>query len=296
MHCSRSSQRGFTLIELLVVIAIIAILAGMLLPAMAKAKDKASGASCMNNTKQLMVAWRMYADDYDDRLPYAYGDDGDARNYAAAWVHGSVDFPSPPSAQSGNVNNWDITKTLADGSIWPYTGKSADIYRCPADKLTITPASGPYRGQKRNRVRSNSMSAYVGGNKGVITWFADPNKIYVFRKSSDFLRPGPSQTWVLVDEHPASLNDGFFCTVMTSYNPSAPGNGIGGAELPDVPASYHNGACGFSFADGHSEIHKWRDPRTKPKTDYVLRAPWTVSQPNNPDIQWLWSRTSAWKL
>jgi prepilin-type N-terminal cleavage/methylation domain-containing protein/prepilin-type processing-associated H-X9-DG protein len=283
-----STRRGFTLIELLVVIAIIAILASLLLPALSKAKAKGEGASCLNNTKQLMIAWRMYSEDFNDRLPWAYADDGDARDYPAGWVHKSEDF------LASNTANWNPTNTLMDGSIWKYTGPSAKIYQCPADKLTVKPDSGPFRNQFVRRLRSNSMNAWVGGNKGVVTWFGDGKKLYYYTKSSDFIAPGPSQTWVLVDEHPASMNDGFFCVDMNAYNPSALNNGLGGARLPDVPASYHNGACGFSFADGHSEIKSWKDKRTKPPTAKTL-INYTVDQPNNLDIAWLWSRTSAWR-
>jgi prepilin-type processing-associated H-X9-DG protein len=104
----------------------------------------------------------------------------------------------------------------------------------------------------------------------------------MFLKDSDFV--APAETWVLVDEHPDSINDAFFCTDMN------PAPNLAGARLQDCPASYHNGACGFSFADGHSEIHKWKDSRTMPKVkrrDYV-----EGNQSNNKDVQWLWDHTT----
>jgi prepilin-type N-terminal cleavage/methylation domain-containing protein/prepilin-type processing-associated H-X9-DG protein len=261
--------RGFTLIELLVVIAIIAILAGMLLPALAKAKAKGQGIMCMNNTKQLMMAWRLYTDDANDRLPYAYSDG------PGAWVYGIEDW-------SGKSDNWDVTNTLAKGAIWKYTGPTDKIYKCPADIYTIKPSSGPYKGQAMVRIRSNSMNAWCGMHDGRPTWFGNSPPWRMFLRNSDFV--APSDTWVLVDEHPDSINDGFFCTQMT------PAPNLAAAELPDCPASYHNGACGFAFADGHSEIKKWRDKRTMPpvrKSGYQ-----TVNQANNQDIAWLWSKTT----
>jgi len=277
----QSEATGFTLIELLVVIAIIAILAGIMLPALAKAKAKGQGIMCMNNTKQLMIAWRMYSEDGGrDILPFAYAAEGAPNDptFPYAWTHGILDY------NNSNEDNWNWTNTLARGCIWPYTGKQSAIYKCPADKTMVNPTTGPWKGSAIARCRSNSMNSWMGMNAGQWTWFGGP-EFRKYLKLSDVIDPGPSRTWVLVDEHPDSLNDGFFCVVMTGYPDPAQ------TTLPDLPASYHNGACGFSFADGHSEIKKWLDPRTKPPVKRVNTVP-NVSQANNKDAVWFWEHTT----
>ena len=276
----KARRDAFTLIELLVVIAIIAILASMLLPALAKAKTKAQGVLCMGNNRQLMVAWRMYIDDNRDKLPFAYAPDTPSdQNYPFAWVHGDVSYGTGTPADW-----WNYSNTLAKGCIWPYTGKSPAIYKCPADKTTVKATSGPNAGSRITRIRSLSMDAWLGMNEGQYTWFGGQDLRGYF-KSSDLIDPGPSGTWVLLDEHPDSINDGFFIVYMIGYPSPA------STQLPDCPASYHNGACGFSFADGHAEIKRWLDPRTKPPVNGKGYTP-ASNQGNNPDVIWLWDHTT----
>jgi len=275
---ARRPTAAFTLIELLVVIAIIAILAGMLLPALSKAKAKAQGILCMNNNKQLMLAWRLYVDDSNDRLPFAYAPpEPNHPNFPYGWVQGILDY------NPGNPHNWDVTNTIARGAIWSYTGNSQDIYRCPADKVRVRPTAGPFQGQSVQRPRSMSMNSWMGMNQGEHTWFGGP-EFRAYLKLSDVIDPGPSMTWVLIDEHPDSINDGFFVINMIGYpNPAQ-------AQFPDLPASYHNGAGGLSFADGHAEIRKWVDPRTTPPVRQVTIG--AADHANNPDVLWLWERTT----
>jgi prepilin-type N-terminal cleavage/methylation domain-containing protein/prepilin-type processing-associated H-X9-DG protein len=283
-------QSGFTLIELLVVIAIIAILAAMLLPALTKAKVKTQGVSCMNNHRQLMLAWRMYAEDNRDTLLYATADPGS--QYASySWVQGVMDF------NPGNRSNWDVNQDIKKSPMWQYCGNSVGIWKCPADQSTIVPGIGPFAGQAAPRVRSMAMSIWVGGWKKTDGSVTDANcsgpAWRVYSKLSDMVAPGPANTWVLVDEREDRINYGNAFTDMTGY-PDNPGTW---QFHFDYPGFYHNRACGFSFADGHAEIKRWRDDRTMPPIQ--KGGTWSdnpfVSSPGNQDIFWMQERSTRLK-
>ena len=227
------AETAFTLIELLVVVAIIGILAGMLLPALGKAKSKAQQIRCLNNHKQMGLAWWIYADDNQDRLPPNIGGQDRSGPWVGGWMSSWDDNPD-------NTN----THHLINSHLWPYLN-SLEVWKCPSDKSTTL-----HGGLPKRRVRTISMNGYMGNPR------MSPEFKMFFRKS-EINDPGPSQIYVFLDESPKSIDNGHFLVHMTGFRTGK------NLTLGNIAGSYHDNAGNFVFADLHAESKKWADPNTE---------------------------------
>ena len=244
-EAGRQDIAGFTLIELLVVIGIIGILAAMLLPVLARSKERARAIICLNNTRQLTLAWQLYADDHANLLPYNIGMYGSSFRTNLNWVN--------------NVMTWDLSSdntnvaTITQAALGSFISGSTASYRCPSDQELSADQIGAGWSA---RIRSYSMNALIGdagsfSASGVNV--NDPNYRQFFKITQI---PQPTEIFVFLDEHPDSINDGYFVNRV--------GNGHGYTEWSHLPASYHNNAAAFSFADGHGSLHRWINQSTVP--------------------------------
>jgi len=251
---------AFTLIELLVVIAIIGILASLLLPALSQAKGRASAAACLSNVKQLSLAWGLYADDNEGLL---------VNN------HGKPETLAKRNTWANNVQGWAASdenvneKLLTDALLGAYAGGNAKVYKCPADRFVSE--NGPY-------IRSYAMNAMVG-NPGELTNRFNPDYMQFYQVTE---MPDPSNIFVFMDEHPDTINDGFF---VNRLNDPSWGN---------LPGSHHNRSANLSFADGHTEARRWVAWSTvRPPVRGGVGG--TISASPSTDFDWLKDRTSVLK-
>lgn len=268
MHAKKTRQ-GFTRIELAATVATISLLALTQLPGLARQGQVSAAAVCQNNLSQLQRAWTLYAEDNDGKL---VGASNSAGWGMPEWNGGGwIDF-------SSRSDNTDPEQNLAKSPLHSYLANHYQMWRCPTDISTATRS-----GETKVRVRSYSMNNWQGGSE----WFASGNNWRIRRNIRDFNDPSPANSWLLMDEHPSSLNDGMLLVDMSGY-----GGDASAYKMVDYPASHHGGGAGVVFADGHTELKRWTDDRTVIPFIQGYFYPLNVASPDNADVDWLQERST----
>ena len=267
MHAARS---GFTLIELLVVIAIIAILAGMLLPALSSAKQKAQMVQCLNQHKQVSLAALMYVDDNADTFPP--NNSTADYNPERSWALGTLRLDADVQDNTNKLY-------LINGHLGKYA-KTPELWHCPRDTSRST-----HNRKQYFRVRSVALNSWVNGTAAAEAWQSFDFR--PARRMADMAAPSPSMTFLWIDERPDSINNAMFLVGM--------GTGTEDVLINNWPGRYHNNGANLCFADGHAETHRWLDPRTLPPQNGRKMLPADTGQPSpgNVDMLWLRERTAG---